>query len=878
MFSQREKTKEFSYKLWQRLYRQAQKPSSEVLRALKSSSEGLTSEQVLQRREIYGPNEVADGSKSASYKFLIKAFKNPFNYLICTLAVVSYITDDLRAALVMASMVVLSVTLTFFQELRSSRAAEKLSAMIETNVTVIRKPENESSATPGRNRQEIPLADLVPGDIIQLSAGDLIPADVRVISAKTLMVNQSAITGETMPVEKDAEPETFIVPNKSLPDLRNICIMGSSIASGVATAVVLHTGRRTYLGSIAKTILRSRPETDFDRGIQRFTKLMIKFMVVMVPLVFLINGITKGNWSEAFLFAIAVAVGLTPEMLPMIVTVNLAKGAMTMSKKKVIVKRLGSIQNFGAMDILCTDKTGTLTEDLLVFGNAIDTKGDPSPQVLHFAYLNSLFQTGLKNFLDLALIKFVDDNNLTAAQDFILLDELPFDFSRKQMSVLVENTDGQRHLITKGAPEEIISHCTSTIDNDNSQVITAEDRARHLSFAKGLADQGFRVIAVASKEFPSTKNSCELSDETELSFMGYIVFLDPPVKESAAIAIQALAKYGVAVKILTGDNERVTVSVAKKVGLDSEHILFGHQMTSMSDAELQVAVQASTIFAKLTPDQKEKIIRALQQAGHVVGFIGDGINDAPALRVSDVGISVNNAVDIAKESADIILLEKNLLVLEEGVVEGRKVFGNIEKYIKMGASSNFGNVFSMLGASCLLPFLPMLPVQMLTQNLLYDFSQAGIPFDRVDEEYLLKPRKWEIADIQKFMIFFGPVSSLFDYITFAVLWFYFKANSVESQAFFQSGWFIEGLLSQTLIVHIIRTRQIPFIQSRASGTLLLTTAIIMAIGVYLPFSRFGASLGFVKMPLAYFPWLIVILISYCALAHSVKSWFIKKYS
>ena len=860
--TQPEQAREFTYRLARRLYRHAQRSPDEVFRSLRSSVDGLTQTQVEERQDLYGPNEVAGGARFTAFYFLLKAFRNPFNYLICTLAVVSYLTDDLRAAVVMATMVVLSVVLTFVQELRSSRAAERLSAMVQTNATVIRREKDGSL----KGNQEVPLADLVPGDIVRLSAGDLIPADVRLIAAKTLMVNQSALTGETMPVEKDAYPDADL-SNKQLPELRNICFMGSSISSGAATAIIIHTGQRTYLGSIAKTILRARVETNFDRGIHQFTNLMLKFMVVMVPLVFFINGLTKGSWSEAFLFAVAVAVGLTPEMLPMIVTVNLAKGAMAMSKKKVIVKRLNAIQNFGAMDVLCTDKTGTLTEDLLIFGGAFDTRGNSNEEVLRYAYLNSYFQTGLKNFLDLALIKHAEEKFAQTAQGSQLIDELPFDFSRKRMSVLVDDQNGKRVLICKGAIEEVLSSCA----------LTPADHAEHLSIAKRLGDQGFRAVAIASKNFPASRDSCELSDEQDLVLLGYVGFLDPPIKESAATAIQALARYGVAVKILTGDNERVTANVAKSVGLNTDRVVLGHEIAAMTDAELQIAAETSTIFAKLTPDQKQRVIRALQGAGHVVGFIGDGINDAPALRAADVGISVNNAVDIAKESADIILLEKSLLVLEEGVIEGRKVFGNIIKYIKMGASSNFGNVFSMLGASCLLPFLPMMPVQMLTQNLLYDFSQAAIPLDRVDEEYLKKPRKWEIGDIRKFMFFLGPVSSLFDYATFAVMWFYFKANHVAVQSLFQSGWFVEGLLSQTLIVHMIRTRQIPFIQSRASGALLLTTALVMAAGVYLPFSHYGASLGFVPLPLAYFPWLIGILLSYCALAHVVKTWFISKF-
>jgi Mg2+-importing ATPase len=858
------RNREFTYHQERRLFRAARKTPSELFVLLRSSFDGLSADAAMARQRLFGLNDVTGSGATPTLEFLWKAFKNPFNYLILTLSVVSYLTDDLRAAILMALMVLLSVALTFFQELRSSRAAEKLSAMVSVNVTVYRN----------KTKSEIPIVELVIGDIVYLSAGDMVPADIRLIAAKNLAVNQSALTGESIPVEKGSEATQEIFSD--LPDVNNLCFMGSSVASGTSIGIVIHTGQETYFGSIAKTLSGARAPTSFDQGIQRFTHLMLKFMFVMVPLVFLINGFTKGNWSEAFLFAVAVAVGLTPEMLPMIVTANLAKGALAMSKKKVIVKRLNSIQNLGAMNVLCTDKTGTLTEDQVVFGGAYDPHGNPSELVLKNALLNSYFQTGLKNFLDLAIINYGESRSENAEakntfakfiSQYRLLDELPFDFSRKRMSVLVENEDGEIELICKGAVEEVLSQC-----------VNVEDKFHET--ARIMNEDGLRVIAIASKKIPSTQSKCELPDERNLNFLGFINFLDPPAKDSAATAIQALARFGVVVKILTGDNERVTAKIAKEVGLSSgpEAILLGHQISVLSDLDLQSVVEKKTIFAKLSPDQKQRIIEALHARGHVVGFIGDGINDAPALRAADVGISVNNAVDIAKESADIILLEKDLMVLEQGVIEGRKVFGNILKYIKMGASSNFGNVFSMLGASSILPFLPMKPVQMLTQNLLYDFSQIGIPLDNVDQEYLEKPRKWEIESIQKFMLFIGPISSIFDYATFALMWFYFKANSPAHQSLFQTGWFIEGLLSQTLIVHMIRTRRIPFIQSRPSAALLTTTAMVMAIGIYLPFSSFGKTLGFVSPPGVFFFWLIGILISYCALTQVVKNWFTKRFS
>jgi len=857
--------REFTYLHAQHLVRFAQKSNDELIHSFESSRNGLGRRQAAARLKANGPNEINGAARVTTLQFLFKAFHNPFNYLISTLSLVSYLTDDLKAAILMAVMVVLSVLLTFFQELRSSRAAERLSAMVRTNVTVVR----------GSQKMEIPLSDLVPGDIVHLSSGDMIPADIRLLSAKNLAVSQSALTGESIPVEKTLDLDDGVT--KELLDLKNVCFMGTNVVSGAAQAIVLHTGMETYFGSIVHTLSGARTETSFDKGIHEFTKLMLKFMFVMVPLVFFINGCTKGNWSDAFLFAVAIAVGLTPEMLPMIVTGNLAKGALAMSKQKVIVKRLNAIQNFGAMDVLCTDKTGTLTEDLVVFGGSFGPFGQNDESVARDAYLNSFYQNGLKNFLDIALIEHSKTSVFSEdVKKYEFLDELPFDFSRKRMSVLLEHKEGGQFLISKGATEEVLSLCTRARIQGNAVPMDFETRKRCHDTATQLNERGLRLIAVASKEIPPTQKSCELADENDLSFLGYVAFLDPPVKESARGAIEALEKYGVAVKILTGDNERVTMKVAHEVGLRVDAVLLGQQITAMSDEELEHAVERTVIFAKLAPDQKQRIIHALHAGGHVVGFIGDGINDAPALRAADVGISVNNAVDIAKESADIILLEKSLMVLERGVIEGRKVFGNIIKYIKMGASSNFGNVFSMLGASFLLPFLPLRPVQLLTQNLLYDFSQIGIPFDQVDEEYLKKPRKWEIQGIKNFMLFMGPVSSLFDYATFALMWFYFKANHPGMQSLFQSGWFVEGLLSQTLIVHLIRTDKIAFLESRASLALSLTTAAVMGAGLYLPFSSLGASLGFVPLPLAYFPWLVGILLSYCALTQVMKTWLLNR--
>lgn len=851
-----------------------------VLEQLSSSLDGLPPEKVEIRLAVHGTNEVVHEKRAEWHRHLLKTFYNPFILLLVTLALISFATNDFAGGTIIAVMVLVSVVLTFFQEYRSSRAAEKLRAMVSNTVTVTRAPALADSLGEARiegasRRVEISISELVPGDIVHLSAGDMIPADVRLLSAKDLFVSQSSLTGEALPVEKSAQRESAVAPG--LLEQRNICFAGSSVVSGTAVAVVVRTGSETYLGSLARNIAGQRVLTSFDKGIHRFTWLMIRFMGVMVPLVFVVNGLAKGNWLDAFMFALAVAVGLTPEMLPMIVTVNLAKGALAMARKKVVVKRLNSIQNFGAMDVLCTDKTGTLTQDKVILEKYVDTEGERSESVLKYAYLNSFHQTGLKNLLDRAVLRHVEmSGSLRVDTDYRKIDEIPFDFSRRRMSVVVEER-GQRHvLICKGALEEVLGVC-AFVERGVGRIPISEAGGEAMrEVAHLLSEDGLRVIAVAVREIPIGQQEYAVRDEEGLTLVGFIAFLDPP-KETAARAIAALHQQGVRVKVLTGDSEIVTQKICGEVGLSFERILLGHEIEAMSDPELAEAAERSTVFARLTPAQKQRLILAMHAKGHVVGFMGDGINDAPALRSADVGISVDNAVDIAKESADIILLEKSLLILEEGVIEGRKIFGNIVKYIKMGASSNFGNMFSVLGASVILPFLPMLPVQILAQNLLYDLSQTAIPFDRVDEEYVAQPRRWEIGDIGRFMIFIGPISSIFDYTTFALMWFVFKANAPARQGLFQSGWFVEGLLSQTLIVHMIRTRKIPFLQSRAALPLALTTLIVMAVGILVPFSPLAPRIGFTALPSAYFPWLVGTLIAYALLTQLVKSWYIRRY-
>ena len=857
---------------------------------LVSHPDGLMTDEVEERLEHYGKNQVASSDDRNMVKQLVRLLINPLNVMLLLLAGLNFfLLDDVESGSIVTLMVIVSVGLCFIQEHRSNNAAEKLRAMVSTTASVLRRlppPETEGDdeTVEAANRDirrsvrlEVPVTEIVPGDILWLSAGDIVPADVRILTARDLFINQSALTGESMPVEKFAtlpDPGT-----RNFLELGNVAFMGSHVISGTAKAVTVATGRESYFGGLAHSITGRRSQTSFEKGVNRFTWLMLRFMFVMVPLVFLINGLTKHNWTQAFVFAMSVAVGLTPEMLPMIVTVNLSKGALAMSRKKVIVKRLNSIQNFGAMDVLCTDKTGTLTQDKVIMKRHIDLNGNDSDDVLQYAYLNSFYQSGLKNLLDIAVLEHVDIREDLHIDDqaYAKIDEIPFDFQRRRMSVVVHQKETQRHiLICKGAVEEILSICTRGEIGGEEFDMTAAHANETVNLAREMNADGFRVIAVAIKEMPPAQAVYGVQDEGGLTLVGFVAFLDPP-KESAKPAIAALHRHGVAVKILTGDNDIVTRKICKEVGLDIQDLLLGSDVEAMTDEALAAKAERVTVFAKLSPAQKARVIAALHRNGHVVGFLGDGINDGPALKAADVGISVDTAADIAKESADIILMEKSLLVLEEGVLEGRKVFGNITKYIKMGASSNFGNMFSVLGASAFLPFLPMLPLQILTNNLLYDFSQTAIPTDHIDEDYLNAPRKWDIGHIARFMIFLGPVSSLFDYITYGVMYWGFHANNLATAPMFQTGWFLESILTQTLIIHIIRTRKIPFIQSRASLPLILTTVLICGIAIWLTYSPFAHGLGFVPMPPVFWVVVAAIVTGYLCLAQVVKNWFIRRY-
>lgn len=844
----------------------------ELWETFNTHPEGLNAAEVEQARATHGENKLPAQQPQPWWVHLWLCYRNPFNILLTVLAAVSYATEDLFAAVVIVLMVGISTLLNFVQEARSTKAADTLKAMVSNTATVLRviNDKGESSWV------ELPIDQLVPGDIIKLAAGDMIPADLRVIQARDLFVAQASLTGESLPVEKVAQTRE---PSQTNPlECDTLCFMGTNVVSGTAKAMVIATGANTWFGQLAGRVSEQESEPNaFQKGISRVSMLLIRFMLVMAPIVLVINGYTKGDWWEAALFALSVAVGLTPEMLPMIVTSTLARGAVKLSKQKVIVKHLDAIQNFGAMDILCTDKTGTLTQDKIVLENHTDISGKVSERVLQTAWLNSHYQTGLKNLLDTAVLEGVDEvaaRELSTAWQKV--DEIPFDFERRRMSVVVSEKPDVHKLICKGALQEILNVCTQVYHNGEIVPLDESMLRRIKRVTDTLNRQGLRVVAVASKFLPAREGDYQRIDESDLILEGYIAFLDPP-KETTAPALKALKASGITVKILTGDSELVAAKVCLEVGLDAGDVIVGSEIEHLSDDELAKLAQRTTLFARLTPMHKERIVTLLKREGHVVGFMGDGINDAPALRAADIGISVDGAVDIAREAADIILLEKSLMVLEEGVIEGRRTFSNMLKYIKMTASSNFGNVFSVLVASAFLPFLPMLPLHLLIQNLLYDVSQVALPFDNVDDEQIRKPQRWNPADLGRFMVFFGPISSIFDILTFCLMWWVFKANTPEMQTLFQSGWFIEGLLSQTLIVHMIRTRRIPFVQSRAAWPLFAMTLLVMAIGIALPFSPLASYLQLEALPLSYFPWLVAILVGYMTFTQMVKGFFTRRY-
>ncbi|ROL84345.1 Mg2+-importing ATPase [Pseudomonas sp. NFPP07] len=881
-------------RLSMRAAREAQNSLGVTLDNVKSNANGLTELDAEGRLQRDGFNEVAHDRPPHALVQLLQAFNNPFIYVLMTLTAISFFTDfwlplqageetDLTGVIIVLVMVLVSGLMRFWQEYRSAKAAEALKAMVRTTATVLRREQMGMKAA----LREVPMRDLVVGDIVQLSAGDMIPADIRLIESRDLFISQAVLTGEALPVEKydtlgavqEKSAHRTAADQQDLLDLPNICFMGTNVVSGTATAVVVATGSRTYFGSLARSIVGSRTQTAFDRGVNSVSWLLIRFMLVMVPVVLLINGFTKGDWAEAFMFALAVAVGLTPEMLPMIVSANLAKGAAAMAKRKVVVKRLNAIQNFGAMDVLCTDKTGTLTQDRIILEHHVDISGSRCDQVLQLAWLNSYHQSGMKNLMDRAVVSYAENNPKFSAPDaWSKVDELPFDFVRRRLSVILADASGHHLLVCKGAVEEMLDTATRVRQDGVTVALDAGRRAALLELAEEYNRDGFRVLLVGTRDLApgQTRQQYSASDERELIIEGFLTFLDPP-KETAGPAIAALRENGVTVKVLTGDNPIVTAKICREVGLEVGQPLLGRDIEHMDDAVLARLVEERTVFAKLTPLQKSRVLKALQANGHTVGFLGDGINDAPALRDADVGISVDSGTDIAKESADIILLEKSLMVLEEGVIKGRETFGNIMKYLNMTASSNFGNVFSVLVASAFIPFLPMLAIHLLLQNLMYDISQLSLPWDKMDKEFLRKPRKWDAKNIGRFMLWIGPTSSIFDITTFALMWFVFAANSVEMAALFQSGWFIEGLLSQTLVVHMLRTQKIPFIQSTAALPVMLMTGLVMALGIYVPFSPLGAMVGLVPLPWEYFPWLVGTLLCYCVVAQTMKTLYIRRF-
>jgi Mg2+-importing ATPase len=832
----------------------------ELFNEFNSSEAGIPEREAYPKIKQYGYNDPIKKHGQSRIIRLLSKFTNPLIIVLLFIGVFTLLYAEKITAVIIFCMVLISIFIEFFQENVSENEVEKLIELVRVKTTVVRSGQ----------RKKINIKDLVPGDVVELSAGDLIPADIRIIASKDLFINASALTGESFPIGRTHEIHNPIRP-QSVNDLTNIAMMGTSIVSGTATAIVIKTGKHTEFSHIARSIAKNNQETSFDRGIRNFMWMMIKFILVLTICTFAVNAILKGRIVESLIFSLAVAVGLTPELLPMIVTVNLARGAKAMSKKDVIVKRLDSIQNLGAMDVLCTDKTGTLTEDKIVLEKYCDVFGKENDEVLKYAYMNSHFQAGMKNILDEAIL----NHRHAHWEDTLRLkkrDEIPFDFSRKIMSVVLEEKRGEKLLmISKGAPEEILARSKKYELNGKVYPLNKKSLKKLNAEYESLSGQGFRVLAIAYK-YVDEQESYDAKDEKGFVVKGYIGFLDPP-KQSAREAIHALRELGISIKILTGDNEIVTKKICSEVGLEIVNMLRGNDIDQCNDIELRRQVETTTVFTRLTPFQKERIIRALQENNHTVGFLGDGINDAPTLKRADVGISVNNSVDVAKESAGLILLNKNLTVLKEGVIEGRKVFGNLVKYIQMSASSNFGNMLSVAGASLFLPFLPLLPIQIIFNNFLYDMSQLSIASDNVDKEYIKKPRQWNIDSIKRFMISLGPVSSLFDFLTFGVL-LYVLHSSV---ALFQTMWFLESICTQVLVVYIIRTNKIPFIESRPSPLVLIATLIICSIAVVVTTTTIGEIFGFITLGLNQLMILLGILIAYMVATYFVKTSIFQRY-
>ena len=839
------------------LNKRSEQTIEELFKDMKTTEEGISIVEVEERLEQYGKNVIKLEHEKSLLKKILEAVINPFNIVLIIIAIVTFITDVVLSTsksydtIVLITLTILvSAIISFTQQEKSSKAAKKLQKMISNHVDVIR----DGVST------DIDIQEVVPGDIIQLSSGDMIPCDVRFLKTKDLFIDQSSLTGESNPVEKfdnRKQEEDF-----NLASVSNIGLMGTNIVSGTGIAIALATGNQTYFGNMAKSISQSKSKSSFEKGIDSVSNLLIRFMIVMVPIIFVINLITKDDWIESLLFGITIAVGLTPEMLPVIMTSTLAKGAVNMSKKKTIVKNLGSIQTFGQMDILCTDKTGTLTEDKIILEKYMDVLGNEDTRILKHAFLNSYFQTGLKNLIDVAIIARVEKEGLNILKEkYRREDEIPFDFTRRRMSVVLRDDNGKRQLITKGAVDEVMTICKYTEINGKVEELTESLRKEIYGIYEKYNHDGLRVVAVAQKNEIHDVQTFGTDDESEMVLIGFVGFLDPP-KASSKTALEKLKKHGVQVVVLTGDSEGVALNVCAKVGLEVKNKLTGKEIEQMTDEELKHSCEECYLYSKLSPFQKERIVKIYQEKGHTVGFMGDGINDSPALKQSDVGISVDTAVDIAKETADIILLEKDLDVLEEGVIGGRKTFANISKYIKMATSGNFGNMLSMMIAGIFLPFLPLLPIHILIQNLLCDFAQIGMPFDNVDEEYILEPKKWDTKNIKKFMFGFGTISSILDVLCFALLWFALGFNSIEKTASFQTGWFVFGVISQTFIIYMIRTNKIPFIQSMPSKPLMISTLTITAITLMIGFTSIAHVFDMSQLPFSYIGMLLILLLLY----------------
>lgn len=864
----------------------ANQTEKELFRRFNTSANGIETVQAEEQREKFGDNSIAYGKKTPLVLEIIKAYITPFTLVLITLGIISFITEyvmaapgdkDLFGVLIIFAMVLISGTMSLIQSVRSNQAAEKLKTLVKVTAAVKRDGRYE----------ERPMEEIVCGDIVRLSAGDMIPADMRLLTSKDLFISQAALTGESYPVEKKAGSCEAADQNET--SYENLVFMGSNVISGSAEGIIVSVGKNTLFGHVAQTLSEKPIKSSFELGIHKTSLLLIRFMALMAPTVIVLNGFTKGDWLQAVLFGLSVAVGLTPEMLPMIVTTNLVKGANVMAKKGTIIKNLNAIQNFGAIDVLCTDKTGTLTQDKIILEYHMNCAGAEDDRVLRHAYLNSYYQTGLKNLLDVAIIEEAEETLDTASISYRKVDEIPFDFERRRMSVVVEDAAGKTQMITKGAIEEMLS-ISSFLDVDGVAVpLTKELEQQVLEKVENLNEDGLRVIGVAQKTNPSVVGEFSVKDESDMVLIGYLAFLDPP-KETTKQALQALRDHGVAVKVLTGDNELVTRSVCRQVGLEINELITGEKIAQMNDDELAKTAEENDVFVKLNPQQKARLTVALRGNGHTVGFLGDGINDAPAMKVADIGISVDTAVDIAKESADVILLEKDLMVLERGILSGREIFGNIMKYIKATASSNFGNMFSVLIASAFLPFLPMLPLQLLFLNLIYDVSCVSLPWDHMDKEYLAKPKKWEASTIGKFMIYFGPTSSIFDITTYLLMYFVicpavaggsFHTLAPAQQALFiavfHAGWFVESLWTQTLVLHTLRTPKIPFVQSTASFAMTIITGLGILVGSLLPFTAFGAHLGLTNLPGSYWLWLIVTILGYLMLVTVIKKIYIRKF-